>query len=277
MSLFANNIVSIYGNKGKEWLANLPIQEKQLAALWKLDHLHPFDNLSYNFVLEGYQNDIPIVLKISLDEISLEKETEALKVFKGYGAVGVLAQTNNALLLQKADPGVSLKAQFLKGNQHTIEVACAAANRLHQAPLPNYQHFPHIKDLLSTFDKEWNIPHFHLQKARKLKDKLLEKQNTPVLLHGDMHQENILSNGNDWLVIDPKGVIGYPINEMWAFVENPKNDLEYISNYFNFKYDDAVQWYYVHAIMASCWQIEDGLDPTGILALAESVLPMIKH
>jgi len=32
----------------------------------------------------------------------------------------------------------------------------------------------------------------------------------PVLLHGDLHQDNILSHGDDWLVIDPKGVIGFP-------------------------------------------------------------------
>jgi streptomycin 6-kinase len=36
----------------------------------------------------------------------------------------------------------------------------------------------------------------------------------PVLLHGDLHQDNILSQGDDWLVIDPKGVIGFPINEI---------------------------------------------------------------
>lgn len=147
---------------------------------------------------------------------------------------------------------------------------------MHQAPLPKDNHFPHIKDWLVTLDKEWNIPRFHLEKARILKNTLLETQAASVLLHGDLHQDNILSNGNDWLIIDPKGVIGPPINEMWAFVEDPKNDLIFISKYFDFNQDDVIQWYYIHLVLAACWQVEDLLDPTLFLNLAELVMPMIK-
>jgi streptomycin 6-kinase len=68
---------------------------------------------------------------------------------------------------------------------------------------------------LATLDKEWKIPINILQKARTLKEHLLAKMSAlPVLLHGDLHQDNILSQGDDWLVIDPKGVIGFPINEI---------------------------------------------------------------
>jgi streptomycin 6-kinase len=276
MNLFEKNISSIYLSRGKAWLADLPRKVEQIAAIWELDHLHPFDNLSYNYVLEGYQKSNPIVLKISLDELSLNKEAKALAAFADYGAVEILAHTNEALLLQRAVPGNLLKAQFPKGHPNTIKIACDVAKRLHQAPLPKDNHFPHIKDLLVTLDKEWNIPRFHREKARTLKNILLEKQGASVLLHGDLHQDNILSNGNDWLIIDPKGVIGSPINEMWAFVEDPKNDLIFISKYFDFNHDDVIQWYYVHLVLAACWQVEDHLDPTLFLNLAESVMPMIK-
>lgn len=258
------------------WLADLPKKVEQIAALWELDHLHPFDNLSYNYVLEGYQKGNPIVLKISLDELSLRKETKALAAFSDYGAVEVLAHTKEALLLQRAVPGAVLKNPFTKGHPNAIRIACDVAKRLHQAPLPKGNHFPHIKEWLTALDKKWDIPLFHLEKARTLKNLLLKTEATPVLLHGDLHQDNILSNGDEWLIIDPKGVIGSPIHEMWAFVEDPKNDLTFISNYFGFKHDDVVQWYYVHSILAACWQVEDRLDPTLFLSLAESVVPMIK-
>lgn len=276
MNLFENNISSIYQKRGQAWLADLPKKVERIAALWELDHLHPFDNLSYNYVLEGYQRGAPIVLKISLDESSLDKEAKALAAFANYGAVKVLAHTKEALLLQRAVSGNLLKAKFPKGNQNAIKIACDVAKRLHQAPLPKGNHFPHIKDWVATLDKEWNIPRLHLKKARSLKNILLETQNTSVLLHGDLHQDNILSNGNDWLIIDPKGVIGYPINEMWAFVEDPKSDLLFISQYFGFNHDDVIQWYYVHLVLAACWQVEDHLNPTIFLNLAESILPMIK-
>jgi len=276
MNPFEKNISSIYQSKGKAWLADLPKKVEQIAALWELDHLHPFHSLSYNYVLEGYQKDNPIVLKISLDELSLDREAKALAVFADYGAVAVLAHTKEALLLQRAMPGNPLKAQFPKGHPNTIKIACDVAKRLHQAPLPKDNHFPHIKDWLATLDNEWNIPRFHLEKARTLKNILLEDQGASVLLHGDLHQDNILSNGDDWLIIDPKGVIGSPINEMWAFVEDPKNDLIFISQYFDFNPDHVIQWYYVHLVLAACWQVEDHLDSTPFLSLAESVIPMIK-
>ena len=249
MNPFEKNISSIYQSRGEAWLADLPKKVEQIAALWELDHLHPFDNLSYNYVLEGYQKSKPIVLKISLDELSLDKEARALAAFADYGAVAVLAHAKEALLLQRAVPGNLLKAQFQKGHPNTIKIACDVAKRLHQAPSPKSNDFPHIKDWLATLDKEWNIPQFHQEKARKLKNILLEKQGASVLLHGDLHQENILLNGKDWLVIDPKGGIGFPINEIWAFVEHPKNDLLFISKYFDFDYNDVIQWYYVHLVL----------------------------
>lgn len=258
------------------WLANLPRKVEQIAALWELDDLQPFENISFNYVLEGHQKGNPIVLKMSVDEEALEKEAKALTAFAGFGAIEVLAQTKEALLLQRAIPGVLLKAKFHKGHPDAIKIACAVARRLHQAPLPKDNDFQHIKEWLATLDKEWNISRFHLEKARTLKNLLLKRLGTPVLLHGDLHQDNILSNGNEWLIIDPKGVIGSPINEMWAFVEDPKNDLAFISNYFDFNLDIVIQWYYVHLVLAACWQVEDHLDPTLFLNLAESVVPLIK-
>jgi streptomycin 6-kinase len=276
MNPFEKNIFTLYQSKGEAWLANLPRKVDQIAGLWELDDLQPFANLSYNYVLEGYRKGVPIVLKISLDEMSLDKEAKALTAFTDYGAVKMLAHTKEALLLQRAVPGNLLKAQFPKGHPNAIKIACDVAKRLHQAPLPKGSHFPHIKDWLSTLDKEWNIPRFHLEKARKLKNILLKTQDTAVLLHGDLHQDNILSNGSEWLVIDPKGVIGPPIHEMWAFVEDPKNDLIFIAKYFDFKPDDVMEWYYVHLVLAACWQVEDHLDATLFLNLAESLVPMIK-
>ena len=77
-------------------------------------------------------------------------------------------------------------------------------------------------------------------------------------------------------MIDPKGVIGFPINEVWACVENPNHDLRYISENFGYPFNDVVKWYYVHLILASCWQAEDNLDPTLFLKLAYSISSLIK-
>src|SRR5665647_1430586 len=138
--------------------------------------------------------------------------TRALEAFSGYGAVSVLGIQNNALLLQRLVPGKSLQEHVPQGCLKAIEIACHAMKKLHRAPVPQEGHFPHIRDWLSILDKDWSIPSAHIQRARKLKQQLLQTHASPVLLHGDLHRDNILSNGDGWVVIDPKGVIGFPIN-----------------------------------------------------------------
>jgi streptomycin 6-kinase len=270
MSQFEKNITNIYGEKGKSWLANLNNQVKQIATVWNLERLQPIEDLSYNYVLQGYQNDLPIILKLSPNYLALTQEMKALRTFAGYGAVAILAETEGALLLQRAIPGKPLKNLPSIGNNR-IKVACEVMSRLHRAPFSKDSEFPHIQDWLKTLDQEWDIPPPHLKKARLLKNDLLKRESSAVLLHGDLHQSNILSDGNNWLVIDPKGVIGSPIHEMWAFVEDLSNDLPFISEYFHFDLRDVTQWYYVHLILAACWQVEDHLDPTLFLNLANKI------
>jgi streptomycin 6-kinase len=275
MEALRNNIISIYGEKGKNWLASLPEQVKQLENFWNLSQLKPFSNLSYNYVLSGFQNKIPIILKLSLNTEDLDREAKALNAFKRYGAVSILGQQKNALLLEQAVPGQPLKGSISK--KETIPIACQVVERLRLAPLPLEADFPCIEDWLSTLDKEWKLPKEHLERARRLKNQLLlENITSPVLLHGDLHQDNILLHGNEWLVIDPKGVIGYPINEIWACVEEPQYDLRFLAEYFNYSLEEVVKWYYVHLILAACWQAEDHLDPTSFLILAETVISEMK-
>lgn len=274
METLKHNIVKIYGKSGEDWLAKLPSSIKQLQNSWGLTELKPFPNLSYSYVLEGMQGNIPIILKLSPDADLMDKEARALNAFKRFGAVTLLGHKGGSLLLERAIPGDLLKQRLPKESR--IEVACKIMERLHQAPVPSKEEFPAIEEWLAALDKEWNLPKDHLERARKLKKELIKKDSgRKVLLHGDLHQENILSNGNDWVVIDPKGVIGCPIHEVWACVENPQQDLKFLSAYFAYPFKDIAEWYYVRLILASCWQVEDALDASRFLTLAQSILPMI--
>ncbi len=107
----------------------------------------------------------------------------------------VLAKDDGMLLLERAMPGTSLKDYFPNQEQESIEIACGVMKKLHQASIPEGHNFPHIKDWLKALDKDWNIPKHYLQKARKLRDQLLQTSELDVLLHGDLHHDNILQNG----------------------------------------------------------------------------------
>ncbi len=273
MQILRQNMITLYGQEGQNWISQLSLQIEELQLLWGLKDLQPFPNLSYNYVCSGFKNHVPIVLKLSFNEKDLKREATALKSFQNYGVISILDQKPHALLLQKAINGHSLKLSLTK--EAAITVACQVIRQLQKAPCPEKELFPHIKEQLSDLDKVWDLSEKHLETARNLKNNLLTKTYaSQVLLHGDLHQGNILSHGQNWLAIDPKGVIGFPINEFWASVEHP-DDLKFIADYFHYPLKEVIQWYYVHLILAACWQIEDHLDPTLYLTLAQKVNSLI--
>ena len=268
---FEINIKNIYGDQGKAWLNKLPALVDELAKKYKLTNLKPVNNLSYNYVVSGYKDAQPIILKLSLDEKGLKKEAAALEAFANYGAVKLLAQCDGALLLDQAIPGTSLRSYFSKREEESIHVACNVMKQLHCTTVPKTKEFPLINNWLKALDKEWNIPAQYMQKARQLRNQLLSTSSEPVLLHGDLHHDNILQNKNTWLVIDPKGVIGEPIYEVAAFIRNPipelldnKSAREIIKNRINL-FADLLQldtlriqkWCFVQTVLSWTWVIED--------------------
>ena len=121
---FETNIKNIYGAQGEAWLNKLPELVGELAKKYGLTNLKPVDNLSYNYVLSGFQDKRSIILKLSLDEKGLKKEAAALKAFANYGTVTLLAQYDNALLLKRATPGTSLRSYFPKREEESIRITC---------------------------------------------------------------------------------------------------------------------------------------------------------
>ena len=89
--MFHSNITNIYGEKGKAWLNELPELVTAISSRLELRDLQEVTNLSYNYVLSGFQEDKPIILKLGLDNAGLKREAFALKCFAGYGVVKVLA------------------------------------------------------------------------------------------------------------------------------------------------------------------------------------------
>lgn len=178
------------------------------------------------------------------------------------------------LLLERAVPGASVKSYFPDKEQESIEIACGVIKKLHQANIPKDHTFPHIKDWLTALDKDWNIPNHYLQKARKLRDELLQPSKSDALLHGDLHHDNILQNGDDWLVIDPKGVIGEATYEVAAFIRNPIPELLNHADTPNIIHNRVIRfaellelpsqrildWCFVQAVLALVWALEDGCD-----------------
>lgn len=276
MKELEKNIITLYPNKGEQWLSNLSELTSEIAKKYKLSQLKPLKNLTYNYVLSGFQASQSVILKLGLDIDGLKREACALKAFSGFGVVTVWAEDDGILLLERAAPGGSLKTYFPEQDHEAVLITCDCLNRLHQALIPNDHSFPRIEDWLLALDKDVHIPSQYLQKARKLRDELMATSATPVLLHGDLHHDNIIKNGNDWVVIDPKGVIGEPAFEVAAFIRNPipqllthadvtsliERRIAQFSERLKLPAHRIRDWCFVQAVLAWVWAIEDGCDAT---------------
>jgi streptomycin 6-kinase len=276
MEQFKANILAIYGAVGKSWLDSLPKLLAQIASQWNLTDLEPLTNLSFNYVLKGYQSNQAVILKLSLDLDQLEHEFHTLECFSAYGGVKVLDYQSGALLLESIEPGDTLK-DYVADDLTKIRLCCQLVQQLHQAPLPASHQFPHFQDGLSILERAWNLPETYLLKARALKNELLSSNcnEATVLLHADLHHANILRNNTSWRIIDPKGLIGLPINEMWAFVMDVEKDTQFIADFFKYEVLFVRKWYFVHVMLAACWNLEGDLSPELFLNLAIKTAKLI--
>lgn len=274
MNVFHSNIKNIYGARGIEWLRSIPKLVDDITAKLGLTTLKPVPNLSYHYVASGFQGETPIILKLGLDIEALKKEAFALKCFENHGAVRVKFEDDGLLLLERALTGISLKSYFPKQERESIEIACKVMQRLHQATFPHKHFFPHIKTWISALDKDLDIPLNYLKRARDLRDQLLASSGSDMLLHGDLHHDNILQNGKTWRAIDPKGIIGDPAYEVAAFVHNPIPELltqdnaipiiqkriSIFAEILNLPIDRIASWSFVQGVLAWAWALEDNCD-----------------
>lgn len=272
---FEENINHLYGDPGQAWLARLPEIIRHLSSIWGLSELKPVKQMTYHYVLSGFQGKQPIILKLGFDKKSLNREMEALNAFSGFGCVKVLAATAGAALLECATPGTSLISFFPDQDTEAVHIVATAIKRLHQAPIPK-QYFPTIADWLSVLDQDWDIPTAQLKKARDLRDQLLASAKPSVLLHGDLHHGNFLQHNDGWIVIDPKGVIGEPAYEVAAFIRNPIPNLLHIpdpsyiierrirdfSKLMGFEENHIRNWCFVQSILSWAWMLEDKSEDT---------------
>lgn len=289
MSVFDQNILR---RGGESWLAGLPERVDALAAKWGLKTLAPLENLSFHYVLAGEQNHRPIILKLGFDAETLEYEACALRAFQGYGVVELLNQdkTQKALLLRRIVPGYSLKSLFPTRDEEAVQVASQIMQNLHRAPIPTHAAFPRIADWLMALDRASALPSHHLVKARALSRILLQTSTESVILHGDLHHENLLFDEEQgWLAIDPKGVIGESAYEVGAFIHNPLPDIlsdpncatliqkrvAFFAELLGISCERILMWCYVQSVLSACWRLEDQLDPQSALEITEHLGGMV--
>lgn len=129
-----------------------------------------------------------------------------------------------------------------------------------------------------------------MHKAKQLKLNLLNSLKNEYLCHGDLHLENIIQNRNEWLAIDPKGIIGEMAFEAAAFdlLSNDElsdssttelkivNRVKQLSTALDIDPNRLLQWIFLRIIISAQWFVEDNGDPSRVLKLAQHVYPLLR-
>lgn len=261
----------------------MPELRDQILNLWNLQGGEPILPLSFNYLeLTKDKDGKGVILKLGFPNPELTTEILALEQYDGKGAVRLIEANPQlgALLLESVLPGTSLLA--IKDDEEATKIASQVMQRL-QIEAPEGGNFPTIADWCRGFDRykeqfpilSGPLPAKLVSQAEKLAADLLHSQYPPLLLHGDLHHQNILQGeGGSWIVIDPKGVIGELCFEVGPLMINPFPDLikdPHLTQILSRRLDILEQdlkldrwriaaWSFVRAVLSAVWDVEDGTD-----------------
>jgi streptomycin 6-kinase len=158
--------------------------------------------------------------------------TKLLKLWNGDGAVCVLGEYTDAILMEWLD-GPSLADATLPGQDGEVaRVIAKVALKLQRPPVEGYillkEHFGGalLSCKIEGYPKELKSA---FARAQALFEQLLETSDTPKLMHGDLNYDNVMKPHRGWLAIDPKGIIADPCYEFGVVFRNPVDEADRIA------------------------------------------------
>jgi len=238
----------------------------------------------------------PVILKAS-KYMQLREEYNMLRQLKGNGCckVYVYDEQNGFLLEERVIPGIALREEadlnrrilVLKDVFYKIHIT----NKIHDGTdeCIRKSYLDWLTDV-NTFFKENDINHDMAKKvalATQICMEMFQKYPERLLLHGDLHHDNILQCAEgSYVMIDPKGVIGPEILDLPRFImneletkhvsddeEHMMNAVRLVSKTFKYPILDIAKVYFMEVILGNAWCMEDGDEINeNEIAIAERIL-----
>lgn len=270
---FVQNMVDVYGAEGRTWLASLPHVLKDLEKIWQLNLSRPMPNLTYSYVALAETKSGKAVIKLAPQSDRLKREI-AWYQWQKKGCPKLFAHSfeHGAFLLEYLQPGVSLKQKVMEGQDD--EATTIIAELILQLGPPTATDgtiFPHVSELEKDLALlKGKISDGLFRYALDLFPQLLA-QREDVLLHGDLHHDNILSHGDVFCAIDPHGYRGPRAFEVGAFIRNPydcfpkerslertlSSRLNILCDLLPFSREEIHGWALIYTLIAASWSIQD--------------------
>lgn len=238
----------------------------------------------------------PLMLKIPSTHLSEQAAFRTLQYYSGCRAVEVLAHTREAILMKRAVPGSTLRQfRHQKGDIIATRHAGRVLKGLHSRPhKPEMDDLPAIGTLLGEIEKAVNLhpvllPDDLLSLAVATFRQLQQTAMASVVLHGDLHHENILwDDSNGWLAIDPKGFRGDPSYDCAPLFKNPLDAADIasrecllsraqiLSEVLGYPQSRILHWAFIHAVLSVIWALRDDVDVGPAAPVSASLFAMLR-
>lgn len=285
----ARNCAEAWADDGVRWLAGLPALLEDVARDWDLTLDAPYP-LSFHWVTPVTRADgSTAVLKLGVADEHMSVQAQALRIYDGHGSVRLLAHdpARGALLLEHADPGTPVAALVPEHDEEATAALIGAGRRLHREPpagctLPDLrkEEGESFRAHLRRFPGDDPLPRHLVERAVGLFDELCASAPDRLVLHGDLHHDNVLrAQREPWLAIDPFGIVGDPGFDCGAMLYNPEpcrreDDLlglvpariEQLADGFEIPVDRVLAWGFVMGVLSEVWTAQGG-GTTGSRAL----------
>jgi streptomycin 6-kinase len=304
---FLTTIRTAFHQDGEAYLAVLPDLIEEARQRWGLTDITPVENLSFNYVAyalrpakspkgersdrQGAQSKGEVVLKIGVPHRELFSEMAALRLFNGEGCVRMLEvdESRGMFLLERVRPGAMLVT--LEDDDQRTHIAVDVMTKLwREAPeglpfIPLTTWFDALKKLRPAFGGGTGpFPEKIVSRVEQTLPRLYAESSPPCLIHGDFHHFNVLSSGDGWIAIDPKGVVGHPEYEIGPLLVNPwfslvngsspkrqtERRLDILSERLGFPRQRLLDWAVCFAVLSAWWDTQpDGTGGEYSLGCAE--------
>jgi len=215
-----------------------------------------------------------IFIKKSNDIPQLKSEYEMLLSLNGEHCCKVFSfdEKEGQLIEERIIPGTTLRKE--KSLEKRLEAFRKIFYAIHKPKTEGKTYLDWLVGINNycannPVGEEWTK---RAELAYSICSQMFNKYGERMLLHGDLHHDNILlgPKGN-YIMIDPKGVIGPAILDLPRFIlneidtsyrestmEHIEKVIERISDRFEYPLEDVQRCFVMEAILANVWCIEDG-------------------
>ncbi len=224
-----------------------------------------------------------VIVKISEDKKELKSGFDMLKALDGTGCCRAYEfdSGDGIMVIERISPGSPLREE--QNPEKRVEAFYSVFQTIHTSGADCEGHETYM-DWLERAEQFCKDNHMGEEISRKMHracqigKEMFAKYPERVLLHGDLHHDNILLGSDGYCMIDPKGIIGPEIFDIPRFLLNefgyvsPKEITSHeikvhlqrifklLKEKTGYCVEDMEKLLFMEGILAAVWCMEDGED-----------------